>query len=218
MKQLIFLLIIFLNSPFSAQEDISLVPYLTRIEQGDAVKVKEEIPDLKKQYPGAPSLLYLEAILTEDALLAVKMFTALLDKYPASAYADAATFRLYSYFSALDNSANAKKYESRLLSDYPYSPYSKMIKRSNDNPVNEVGEFKFTIQAGAFASITNADALRKKFEKAGYYSVIKDKTVGGTIFKIVYAGRFNTKKEAENFQAILNKQYGLKGIITGYIE
>jgi hypothetical protein len=37
---------------------------------------------------------------------------------------------------------------------------------------------------------------------------------GGTLFKIVYAGKFKTVKEAESFQLILNKKYGLKGIIT----
>jgi hypothetical protein len=214
MKTIIFIFFILFSLYLPAQTDINIVDYLKQIENGEGDAVKELLPELKKNSPGAPSLLYLEGILTEDGDAAVKIYNQLADKHPRSSYSDAALFRLYSYYAALDNKTEADRYASRLRTDYISSPYTKMIPAVVHERTVEKEEIVYTIQAGAFTNFGNAENLKKKFQKEGYYTKVQDKMTGGTLFKIVYAGKFKTVKEAESFQLILNKKYGLKGIIT----
>lgn len=184
------------------------------IEEGSSSEVIELLPDLKKNYPLAPSLFYLEGVLNEDGETAVKLFKTVSEKYPESFYADASLYRLYSYYMALNESGTAEKYSGKLQSDYPSSPYLKLLPSYDGKKTEMPSGFLYTIQAGAFSNNANAESLRRKFEKAGYYTFVKDKVVGGTIFKVVFAGRFKTVTEAENFQIVLNRKYGLKGIVT----
>lgn len=184
------------------------------IEEGSSSDVLALLPDLKKKYPFAPSLFYLEGVLNEDGETAVKLFKTVSEKYPKSIYADASVYRLYSYYTAVSEPGAADKYSRILQSDYPSSPYLKLL-HSYDGKKTEIpSEFLYTIQAGAFSNNANAENLRSKFEKAGYYTFVKDKIVGGTVFKVVFTGRFKTMTEAENFQIVLNRKYGLKGIVT----
>jgi cell division septation protein DedD len=111
---------------------------------------------------------------------------------------------------------------NRLKKDYPTSPY---IKLSDQNipPADQKDKiqfnkktdskikYKFTIQAGAFSSKENANALKKQFTDAGYSSEIKEKTVGGTVFQVVNVGKFTTEEEAKNFLQQINTQYNLDG-------
>jgi hypothetical protein len=214
MKRIFFILFITLASYIYPQTDLNIVEYLIEIENGMGEDVKNNLPEMKKKFPGAPSLLYLEGILTSDGEDAVKLYTALTDKFPRSTYADAANYRLYSYYSALNDQVLADKYAGRLRSEHPSSPYTRLIPALVKEKIVEKEEIYYTIQTGAFSNVTNAETLRKKFEKAGYYTVVTDKMAGGTLFKVVYTGKFRTIAEAESFQLILNKKYGLKGIVT----
>ena len=75
-------------------------------------------------------------------------------------------------------------------------------------------EYKFTIQAGAFSNNTNAKALKKRFEDAGFYSEIKEKIVGGSSFHVVFVGKFLNTDEAGNFLDIINLRFSLDGRIV----
>ena len=50
----------------------------------------------------------------------------LIDKFPKSTYADAALYRIYSYYFALGLYNTADKNLNKLKKDYPESPYIKM--------------------------------------------------------------------------------------------
>lgn len=215
MSRILISVIFFLSSILLySQKDIEISGYLKMIEEGSSNDVLELLPDLKKKYPLAPSLFYLEGVLNEDGETAVKLFKTVSEKYPKSIYADASLYRLYSYYTAVNEPGAAGKYSGILQSDYPSSPYLKLLPSYNGKKTEIPSGFLYTIQAGAFSNNANAENLRSKFEKAGYYTFIKDKIVGGTIFKVVFAGRFKTMTEAENFQIVLNRKYGLKGIVT----
>lgn len=219
MKQLLLTAVILLSADILfSQRDADITEYLIMIEKGKSTEVREILPDIKRKFPASPSVFYLEGVLTENAETAVKLYKSVLEKYPDCAYADAAAFRLYSYYSALDKKNDASKYYDALINGYPDSPYLKMLPAGENITTGKSPEYLYTIQAGAFANISNAENLRRKFLKAGYHTVVKDKTVGGTVFKIVFTGRFKTRREAESFQLILNRNYGLKGIITDYQE
>jgi len=219
-------------------QDVDIVPYLKQIENGSVDDVKNQIPDLKEKYPVSPSIMFLEGVLTENGQKAVVIYQNIVDKYPNSKYADAALYRLYSYYYALGLYESAKEKLDQLVSKYPDSPYIKIAKQ-NQLPVNpEIAreenvakedsippppppqvkqseqDYKFTIQAGAFSNGGNAQTLKAGFDKSGIFSEVKDKQVAGTVFHVVYVGKFMTKDEADGFLKTINDKFGLNGRVT----
>ena len=217
---LLFLLVA--TSLYSQEKDI--IPYLKLIEGGARDSVMQILPELKKTSPNDPSVLFLEAVLTENGQDAVPIYNRILNDFPKSKYADASIYRLYSYYYSLGLYNTAESFLKRLKKGYPSSPYIKLAEREIPSG-NEVAspqelspsntkDYKFTIQAGAFSNDSNAMSLKKTFEDAGYYSFIKNKSVGGTEFRVVYVGRFEKRAEAEEFVQALNSQFDLKGQIV----
>ena len=210
-------------------QDVNIVPYLQQIENGKADEVRNELIGLKEKYSDDPSVMFLEGVLTENGQKAVVIYQKVVDEYPDSKYADAALYRIYSYYYALGLYEAATEKLNKLITDYPNSPYIKIAKQ-NQLPVNPeitqeddtdvtqqkkedvVGDdYKFTIQAGAFSKIENAESLQIKFEKSGIFSEIKDKLVAGTTFHVVYVGKFVTENDAESFLKTINDKFELSG-------
>lgn len=210
-------------------QDVNIVPYLQQIENGKADEVRNELIGLKEKYSDDPSVMFLEGVLTENGQKAVVIYQKVVDEYPDSKYADAALYRIYSYYYALGLYEAATEKLNKLITDYSNSPYIKIAKQ-NQLPVNPeitqeddtdvtqqkkedvVGDdYKFTIQAGAFSKIENAESLQLKFEKSGIFSEIKDKLVAGTTFHVVYVGKFVTENDAESFLKTINDKFELSG-------
>lgn len=228
---LLFLSVLFI-SHFAFAQEVNIVSYLKQIEAGEKDKVAEKLSDLKDDHPNDPSIMFLEGILTENGQEAISIYQKILDKYPQSRYADAALYRIYSYYYALGLYQASKTYLDRLKKEYPKSPYikiaeSKFPSRDETAPVVKPEpeklepkketknlEYKFTIQAGAFSSNANAEALKKRFENAGFYSEIKEKIVGGSSFHVVFVGKFLNTDEAGNFLDIINSRFSLDGRIV----
>ena len=229
-KNLVYLALLFfaLSININAQ-DLNIVPYLQQIENGEADEVRNELIGLKEKYSDDPSVMFLEGVLTENGQKAVVIYQKVVDEYPDSKYADAALYRIYSYYYALGLYEAATEKLNKLITDYPNSPYIKIAKQ-NQLPVNPeitqeddtdvtqqkkedvVGDdYKFTIQAGAFSKIENAESLQLKFEKSGIFSEIKDKLVAGTTFHVVYVGKFVTENDAESFLKTINDKFELSG-------
>jgi len=74
--------------------------------------------------------------------------------------------------------------------------------------------FSYTIQAGAFTNSANASGLKKEIENAGMVSFIKEKNVAGTVFNVVYIGKFKSRKEAEDFLPVANTRFKINGRVT----
>jgi len=210
-------------------QDLNIVPYLQQIENGKADEVRNELIGLKEKYSGDPSVMFLEGVLTENGQKAVVIYQKVVDEYPDSKYADAALYRIYTYYYALGLYESATEKLNTLIANYPKSPYIKIAKQ-NQLPVNpeitqedeteipkrkseylNEADYKFTIQAGAFSKIENAELLKLKFEKSGIFSEIKDKLVAGTNFHIVYVGKFVTENDAESFLKTINDTFELSG-------
>ena len=220
----------------SYSQDVDIIPYLKRIENGNADDVRLELTGLKQENPNSPSIMFLEGVLTENGQKAVLIYQEIVDNYPDSKYADAALYRIYSYYYALGLYESADKKLSQLINNYPYSPYIKIAKhnqlpsnpeitREDDVTQNADSirtenkstrtEYKFTIQAGAFSVQENAENLRKEFENSGLFSEIREKLVAGTTFHIVYVGRFATEEDAESSLKTINGKFNLTGrVIT----
>ncbi|MGA9293014.1 MAG: SPOR domain-containing protein [Ignavibacteriaceae bacterium] len=224
---IVFIILLLPSHIFS--QDVDIIPYLKQIESGNKKGVEERLPSLISKNPNSPSVLFLEGVLTKDGDKALVTYSKILDKYPKSKYADAALYRIFSYYYAAGEYYNAKKCLEDLKKDYPISPYIKIAERdipasdqtalSKEKESNQITEedtpkYKFTIQAGAFTNPTNADALKNNFEDNGFFSEIKDKVVAGTTFRVVYVGKFEDKNEAENFLHVINREFKLDGRIV----
>jgi cell division protein FtsN len=174
--------------------------------------------------------MFLEGVLTENGQDAVAIYSNVVNTYPLSKYADAALYRIYSYYFALGLYETAKGHLDKLKKNYPESPYIKIADRNipsedefSDIPVTNdkttVTEkkdikYKYTIQAGAFSKLSNAQSLRDDFKDSGFFTEIKEKIVGGTAFHVVYVGQFNAEDEAKNFLQVINKEYKLEGRVV----
>jgi hypothetical protein len=225
MKFLFLISMLFLNTINIVAQGIEISEYLKKIENGKIEEVREKLPELKSKYPDDPSVLFLDGILTENGKIALKLFSTVVNSYPESKYADAAAYRIYSYYYATDQLNDADTWLNRLKKDYPSSPYVKIagknvptVEKKKINQTKEENEqilkAKYTIQAGAFSSKENADALKNQFISAGYSSEIKEKEVAGTLFKVVYVGKFNSMDEAKKFLQQINSDYSLDGRVV----
>jgi len=220
-------------SRLAYSQDVDIIPYLKQIESGNIDAARSELLDLKEEYPQNPSVKFLEGVLTENGQMAVVIYQDIVDNYPTSKYADAALYRIFSYYYALGLYETAHKKLDQLILDYPGSPYIKIAQQnkfpedgnvsvSNEEDTIDVDEdetvaeqeFKFTIQAGAFSNQNNAESLKEEFLNSGIFSETKEKLVGGTVFHVVYVGKFVTENDAEGFLQVINKKYELSGRIV----
>ncbi len=228
----IFFCVVFIFSSINIfSQDPDIVPYLKKIESGNIQEVKNELPQLLIKFPNSPSIIFLNGILTNNSEQAITTYSKLIKNYPNSKYADAAIYRIYCYYFAVGNFTSAKAYLDKLKKEYPQSPYINIATRkiplkdnillddnsksktetNNSNEANTSMDYKYTIQAGAFSELSNAESLKKQFENAGYSSKIEEKSVAGVIFHIVYIGKFKNIEEAKNYLQLINSKYKLDG-------
>lgn len=74
---------------------------------------------------------------------------------------------------------------------------------------------KYTVQAGAFKSATDANSLKEKLAKKGYTSyIIRTETKKHEILYKVMIGEFNTRKEADVLSLKIKKSEGLQTFVT----
>ena len=218
-----------LNGTIFPQE-VDIVPYLKMIESGNVIQAKEDLAELKEKNPDDPSVMFLDGILTENGQEAIVIYQNIVDNYPKSKYADAALYRIFSYYYALGLYDTAKEKLKQLTENYPDSPYIKVAdqnlesreqsevdKKEEKIPESETTSdenYKFTVQAGAFTNLENAKNLNQQFVNSGIFSRLVDKSVGGTVFHVVYAGKFEKYEDAENFLAVINSKFNVNGSIV----
>lgn len=95
---------------------------LKLLEEGRYEELRSVLPLLLKRYPHEPALLYLQGMMQKDGQKAVKLFEALLEKYPHCEYADDALFRIGQYYFAKGYYISAEKRFELLSDQYPQSP------------------------------------------------------------------------------------------------
>ncbi len=225
---LIIILIISFGKLYS--QEANIVPYLKAIENGNIAQAKEALVDLKEKSPNDPSVMFLDAVLKENGQEAIVIYQAIVDNHSKSKYADAALYRIFSYYFALGLYETAGEKLKQLKNFYPASPYimvadqnlstlEKTETQKTDTNVEESKQkveedYKYTIQAGAFTNLDNANKLISEFEAASIYCSLGQKTVGGTTFHVVYAGKFEKREDAESFLQVMNSRYKINGTIV----
>ncbi len=235
-----FLLLVFITQITFAQE-VDITGALKSIEVGKAEEATASLQKLKEAALSDPSVIFLDAVLTTNGDESIKKYSVVFDKYPKSKYADIALYRVFSYYYSLGLYKKAESYLMRLKIDYPASPYiaaadrkipgieefvqtqptekQKIADQSKDNIESQVQKevAKFTIQAGAFLNAENANKLKDQLIKDGLPSEIISKVVGGSLLKIVTAGKFSSEQEAREAQTLIETKYNLKGRIIPFI-
>ncbi|MDZ7766124.1 MAG: SPOR domain-containing protein [Melioribacteraceae bacterium] len=224
-------LLTILSSSLSAQE-VNIVEYLKAIEDGQVETAISGLNNLKKTHPDDPSVLFLDAVLTEDGESALTKYQKIYEQHPNSNYADAALYRVFSYYYALGIYNRAENLLTKLKSEYSSSPYIRMANRNIpdvgetiEEPVEHIPEtkppasgsddYKFTIQAGAFLNIDNAKNLLNEIQKDGYPAELGTKSVGGSLLNVVTFGHLESEEEADPLISYLKNKFNLNGrIIT----
>jgi len=216
------LLFFFTEKSFS--QEYNITPLLKKVEEGKREEVKEELQPLLKRNPGDPSLLFLAALLTEDGNKANEKYLKIVSAFPKSKYADAALFRIYNFYSAIGDEKEAALSLKKLKTDYPNSNYLPSLEKipiasSEETETPEAApikneNYRFTIQVGAFSNLKNAEALKLDLEESGYNVELKEKNVGGTIFNVLYLGKFDDKNAAEKIVEKVNVEFRLNGRIV----
>jgi len=230
MKKILAILLV-VTSPLFSQE-VDIVSALKQIENGNIKSAETILHDLKIKNASDPSVIFLDAVLTKDGEEALKKYSAVLEKYPVSKYADAVIYRIFSYYYSLGYYKKAETYLNRLKKDFPESPYIKTADRKipdvEEQPSQsvagltkpkrpektETGTYNFTIQAGAFLNVDNAKKLSEQLNRENYFTEITTKDVGGSILNVVNVGRFTTEDESKSVLILLEKKFNLKGRIV----
>jgi tetratricopeptide (TPR) repeat protein len=211
-------------------QEVSIVDELKNIESGDIEEARSSLRELRTIYPDNPSVKFLDAVLSAEASTALNKYKSLIEDYPNSDYADAALYRIFSYYYSIGSYSKAESYLKQLKSDYPSSPYIKAADRSIPDETAEETEpepvvqysteseenFEYTVQAGAFLNIANAQNLTGKLKAEGYYSSIFSKEAGGSILNVVIVGKFKSRDDAQSMITKLETDYNLKGRIIKF--
>ncbi|MGE5353833.1 MAG: SPOR domain-containing protein [Acidobacteriota bacterium] len=217
--------------PAYAQE-VNVTPYLRQIESGQVESARQGLEKLKKTSPKDPSVMFLDAMLTQEGKDALTKYSEIYQKYPKSRYADASLYWVYSYYYALGSYQKASGYMAELKKNYPKSQFLTMENKNlslvkddtNVTPIEQKKpvdkksvnsgakkDFKFTIQAGAFLQEENAARLMDSFRDAGYFTEMKKRDIGGSTLNVVNVGKFETEEEARKTLDFINTRYKLNG-------
>lgn len=202
---------------------------LEMIEKGQADAVRAELPTLMTNFQNHPGVLYLQAVLTTDGSEAAKIYQSIVDNFPKSEWADDALFKLYQYYYSIGLYKTADQKLEQLKRDYPFSTYATDQKVAEEPKVvpptetpakvtppnkGEKSAVVYTVQAGTFSVLQNAEELKSRFERDGYPSHIFTIVNNGKKFHKVWVGEFNRQEEAKRFSAEIKKKYHLETIVV----
>ena len=95
---LLILFFVLLLCPLLFPQEVDIIPYLREIESGKKDNAKNHLAQLEAKSPNDPSVKFLKGVLTENAQDAIEIYIDIVKNYPRSKYADAALYRLYSYY------------------------------------------------------------------------------------------------------------------------
>lgn len=226
MKKILLLIFVFSLSVAAQEADISSA--LRQIEAGDIKSAEATLVDLKSKRPNDPSVIFLDAVLTFNGEEALKKYSTVYEKFAKSRYADAALYRIFSYYYSLGYYKRAESYLSRLKTEFPNSPYLKSADRNipdseevveiTPEPKIDMVKYNFTIQAGAFLNFDNAKKLSGQIKSDGYFSEITSKEIGGSILNVVNVGKFSKEDETGPVLEYLSKKFNLNGRVISLVN
>jgi hypothetical protein len=185
------------------------------IEAGGAEAVRGEIVALAKEYPDESAWIYLQGLIESDADKSIQFYQAVVQRYPASEWADDALYRLYQYNYAIGAYNTADRLFSRLETEYPSSPWCRKSDKKAANPGIDTSSVpvEYSVQVGAYSSEDVAQVQAEEMKKLGYTAEVKQKTVGEKRLCAVLVGRFPSLETARSFARKLQSRHKLDPIV-----
>jgi cell division septation protein DedD len=227
-------------SPQGTEPDIT--KYITAINNGNADDVRRELPTLVTKYPNNPGVLYLQGLVAREGSEAIRTYQSVVDNFPKSEWADDALFRVYQFYYALGLYRTAEIKMKQLVERYPDSPYAKpgaagrpqqgdtapetpaptegakVVPPSTAAPVQAPGDtvllVRFVLQVGAFGLQSNAQALKERFETAGYTVEMISKMKDTRALFLVLVGNYATYEEARTAGQDVKRKMGVDAIVV----
>ena len=93
--------------------------YLSLIHEGQSDGVEEILPELISKYPNDPGVIYLEALLTDNGLKSLELYSSISKRFPESKYSGEAAAKIGEYFYAKGLYSQAGTQLSSLPRKYP---------------------------------------------------------------------------------------------------
>lgn len=210
------------------------------IYNGQAERVRIELPSLEKQYPNDAGVQYLDAILTTDGTAAVKKFQTIVDQFPQNEWADDALYKVYQYYYSFGLYKTADQKLDQLKQQYPNSLFvvgtqgdqkpavkEKEPEAAQQKPEERPKELrdtvvsapipmvvKFAVQAGAFSTEKNAQKQVDFFSTIGKKAVVTTKMSGDKTLYVVSIEGFTKEQYARSFIAELKANHNIESIIV----
>ncbi len=124
MKFYIFLVALLVVTTTSNFAQSSMVHNRLRlIMNGKANEVRKELPDLIKEFPDDPGVMFLNGILMEDATKALSVYEQITREFPQSEWADDAQWRIVQYYALKRDTTRAHRELGMYKRNYPMSEF-----------------------------------------------------------------------------------------------
>ncbi|RKY89443.1 hypothetical protein DRQ09_01340 [candidate division KSB1 bacterium] len=200
--------------------------YYLRLYENNRIDDLKNILKNKPAHKEEISIIFLKALLEEDAELAYNNFLRLSNL--SSLYGEFSNLRLAQYNYAKGNYKKALEILNDFLKKYPESRYKNKInnllklteKAIETNPsqkssVEALQEKRFVIQLGAFAIKDNAQKRLNYLKKKGLNNIyIKIKEVLGKKWYSIQLQQVMTKENAKKKGEELKNKFGISCIIV----
>lgn len=225
----------------SQTDDDQVLLALTKIEKGEIEDVRKMLPELVSSHQNNPAVIYIQGRVSIDGIEAVKYYQSIVDNFPNSEWADDALYHIYQYYYSLGLYRTADLKLQQLKRDYPYSPYitgekkqeipieeDKVLKlpekeiitqdtikvEKSAEPIKTIPtKESYTVQIGAYATLTNAEKQKEYFDKLGYSVEITNKIRNGQNLYLVWIGSFSTIDAAQEMVRELKRKYNQSSMV-----
>lgn len=215
---------------------------LEKIEMGQAEDVRKMLPELVSKHQNDPAVLYIQGRVTTDGIEAVKFYQSVVDNFPTCEWADDALYHIYQYYYSLGLYRTADLKYQQLTKEYPASPYiagkteqnlppqeekpvklpekeiiaqdSQKVEKPAVTPVPVPSKEPYTVQAGAYSTLANAEKQKKFLDELGYSAEITNKIRNGQNFYLVWVGSFSTTEAAQEMVRELRKKYTQNSMVV----
>ena len=146
-----FNLLLFGSTIFLNAQNIDL--YLTLLEKGKINEVKENLSELIDRYPNDPGILYLSALIYNDADKALLNYQTLISEFPNSDYASLSEMKIGEYLFARGLYSQATIQFKKTIINYPIGDHHQRAMDLMVNSYQAIGEIDSLRVAIEFASL-----------------------------------------------------------------
>lgn len=202
---------------FISAQDLNIVSYLKDIEAGKAEEIREKLPSLQKENPGSVNIRFLQAVLTENGDEALTRYEQFYIQHPEKPYADAALYRVFSYYYSLGIYNKASEYLSKLKKEYPASPYIAFADRKIPDEIEDNGPEQKQVYTPPPPPPPVVKESEPVFEQRAAYAASKYTVQAGAFLNAANAGDLVKKIEKDGYPCeIFQKNVGgsLLNVVT----